>query len=66
MSILTVLLILIFIGAGLWAVTAYLPVAQLITSIIARLTVALTVLWLLQISGLLDTLSVVRIGRGRW
>jgi hypothetical protein len=58
-SIFYIALVLILIGVGLWAANTYLPMAQPIKTILNIVIVLLTVVWLLNIFGLLSATVTV-------
>jgi hypothetical protein len=60
MSIISVVLILCVVGLLLWLVTTYLPLAPPFKSIITAVVVIATVLWLLSVTGVLGSISGVR------
>lgn len=59
MSILTLLVVLILIGVGLYLVNALIPMDAKIKTIINIVVILLVVLWLLQVFGLFDSLGTV-------
>lgn len=61
MSILTVLIILIAVGVGLYLVNNKLPIDPKIKSIINWATIGIVIIWLLRISGVLGWLSGAKI-----
>jgi hypothetical protein len=63
MPLLQVVLVLIVIGVLLWLVDRFIPMASSIKSLLNAVVVIATVLWLLNIFGLLHFLSSVRIGK---
>ncbi|HXN63887.1 MAG TPA: Thivi_2564 family membrane protein [Candidatus Acidoferrales bacterium] len=62
MPLLQVLLVLIAVGVLLWLVNSYIPMARSIKSILNAVVVIVVVVWLLNIFGLLHSLSRIRIG----
>ena len=62
MPLLQVLVVLIVVGVLLWLVNTFIPMAGSIKSILNAVVVIATVVWLLNISGLLHSLSRIRFG----
>jgi hypothetical protein len=62
LPLITVVIVLIVVGVLLWLVNAYLPMDSKIKSILNAVVVIAVVLWLLQIFGVLGSLSTIRIG----
>lgn len=62
MPLITVVIVLIVVGVLLWLVNAYLPMDSKIKSILNAVVVIAVVLWLLQVFGVLGSLSTIRIG----
>ena len=58
-----VLVVLIVVGVLLWFVNNFIPMAGSIKSILNAVVVILVVLWLLNIFGVLHSLSRVHVGR---
>lgn len=54
MPIITIIVVLILIGVGLWALNTYVPMDQKIKTVINVLIVILVVLWLLSVLGVLS------------
>jgi len=63
MPLIQVILVLIVVGVLLWLVNTYIPMAGSIKSILNAVVVILVVLWLLNVFGLLDNLSRIRVGK---
>ena len=61
MPLLHVFLALIVVGVLLWLVNSYVPMAQSIKSILNAVAVIFVVLWLLNVFGLLHSISRIRI-----
>ena len=59
MDLITVIIVLVVIGVLLWLINTYLPMQGTIKSILNGVVVIFTVLWLLRIFGLLDTLNAI-------
>jgi hypothetical protein len=63
MSLVTVIVVLIVVGVLLWLVNTYIPMDGKIKSILNAVVVIAVVLWLLQIFGLLTTLTNIHVGK---
>jgi hypothetical protein len=62
MPLVQVLLTLIVVGVLLWLVNRFIPMQSSIKSILNGVVVIVVVLWLLQVFGLLTTLTNLRVG----
>ncbi len=62
MPLLQVVMVLIVVGVLLWLVNRYIPMQGTIKSILNAVVVIATVVWLLQVFGLLHTLSRIHVG----
>ncbi len=62
MPLLQVLIILVVVGVLLWLVNNYIPMQRTIKSILNGVVVIATVLWLLNVFGVLHSLSRIRVG----
>jgi hypothetical protein len=63
MPLLQVVLVLIVVGVLLWMVDRFIPMASSIKSILNAVVVIAVVLWLLNVFGLLSSLSSIHIGK---
>ena len=63
MPLLQVVVTLIVVGIHLWLVNRFIPMAGSIKSILNAVVVIAVVLWLLNIFGLLQTLTNIHIGK---
>jgi hypothetical protein len=63
MSIISLLVVLVVVGAGLWLINTYIPMDGKIKKILNVVVVIMVILWLLNASGVLGSLSNIRIGR---
>ena len=63
MPLIQVVVTLIVVGLLLWLEETYLPLAAPIKQIIRIVVVVAVVLWLLQVVGLWDYASGIRVGR---
>lgn len=61
MSLLTVLLVLIVVGILLWLVNSYIPMDSKIKRILNIVVVIAVVIWLLKVSGLLNSLKEINL-----
>jgi hypothetical protein len=62
MSLITIIIVLIVVGVLLWLVNTYIPMDGKIKGILNAVVVIAVVLWLLQIFGLLSTLTNIHVG----
>lgn len=62
MSILTILLVLVVIGVLAWLANTYIPMQDGIKKIFNVVAIILTILWLLQAVGVLDSVKNLKIG----
>lgn len=62
MSLINLVVVLIVVGVILWLINTYLPMDGKIKSILNGVVVIAVVLWLLQVFGLLTSLSAIHIG----
>ena len=63
MPLIQVVIVLVVIGVILGLINRYIPMAGSIKSILNGVVVIAVVLWLLQVFGLLDSLSKIRIDK---
>jgi hypothetical protein len=63
MSLVTLILVLIVVGVLLWLINNYIPMDGKIKGILNAVVVIAVVIWLLQVFGLLDSLSGIHVGR---
>ena len=61
MSLLTIVFVIVVAGVLLWAVNRFIPMDSKIRSILNAVVVILLVLWLLDVFGILASLSRIRI-----
>jgi hypothetical protein len=54
--------VLIVVGVLLWLVNSFIPMARSIKSLLNAVVVIATVVWILNVTGLLHSLTNVRIG----
>jgi hypothetical protein len=62
MPLVHVLLVLIVVGVLLWLVNRYIPMQSTIKGILNAVVVIVIVIWLLQVFGLLASITSYRIG----
>ena len=62
MPLMQVIIILIVAGVVLWLINKYIPMQATIKKILNAVVVIALVLWLLNIFGLFDSFSNIRIG----
>jgi hypothetical protein len=62
MPLLQLVVVLIVVGVLLWLVNTFIPMAGSIKSILNAVVVIATVVWILNVTGLLHSLTNVRIG----
>jgi hypothetical protein len=62
MPLVQVLLTLIVVGVLLWLINRFIPMQSSIKSILNAVVVIVVVLWLLQVFGLLSSLTNLRVG----
>ena len=63
MSLISLVVVLIVVGVLLWLVNTYIPMDGKIKSILNAVVVIAVVIWLLQVFGLLGTLTSLHVGR---
>jgi hypothetical protein len=62
MPLVTVVLILVAVGVVLWLINTYIPMQGTIKGILNAVVVIAVVIWLLQVFGLLDSVTGMRVG----
>mgnify|MGYP005851123297 CR=1 FL=1 len=62
MPILSLILVLVAVGVGLWLINNYIPMDGKIKSILNAVVVIGVIIWLLQVFGILGSLSGATIG----
>jgi hypothetical protein len=63
MDLLSFVLVLVAVGVILWAVNTHIPMDPKIRQVLNIAVVVGTVLWVLQVFGLISSLHGIRIGR---
>ena len=61
MSLITIILTLVAVGVGLWAINTYIPMAKPVKTILNVVVVTVLCLWLLQTFGLIDNIKNIRV-----
>lgn len=61
MPLLTISLVLIVVGVLLWLINTYVPMDRKIKNILNAVVVIVVVIWLLQVFGLIGSISGVRV-----
>jgi hypothetical protein len=61
MSLLTVIFVIVLVGVLLWALNQFIPMDSKIRSILNAVVVILLVFWLLDVFGIVQSLSRVRV-----
>ena len=63
MPLLQVILVLIVVGVVLWLINKYIPMQATVKKILNAVVVIALVLWLLQLFGVFDSFSNIRVGK---
>jgi hypothetical protein len=63
MPLTQLIVVLIVVGVILWLINRFIPMAGSIKSILNAVVVIVVVLWLLQVFGVLNSLSGIRVGK---
>jgi len=63
MSLVSLILVLIVVGVVLWLINNYIPMDGKIKGILNAVVVIAVVIWLLQVFGLIGSLSGIHVGR---
>ena len=61
MPLITVIVVLVVVGAALWAINTYIPMAKPVKTILNIVVVVVLCLWLLQVFGLIDSVKSIRV-----
>jgi len=61
MSLINIIVVLVVVGAGLWAINTYIPMARPVKTILNVVVVAVLCLWLLQTFGVIGSIRGIRI-----
>lgn len=62
MPLINVIIALVLVGVGLWAINAYIPMDSKIKSILNFIIVIAVIIWLLQVFGIMGNISSMRVG----
>lgn len=62
MPLIHIIIVLIVIGVLLWLINRFIPMAGSIKAILNAVVVIVVILWLLEVFGLLGTVSTIRVG----
>jgi hypothetical protein len=63
MPLINIIIALILIGVGLWAINAYVPMDSKIKGILNALIVIVVLVWLLQVFGIMGDLTSIRVDK---
>ncbi len=63
MPLVTIVLVLVAVGVLLWLINTYIPMQGTIKGLLNAVVVIAVVIWLLQVFGLLDSVTGLRVGR---
>lgn len=63
MPLITIVIVLIAVGVLLWLVNTYIPMDGKIKGILNAVVVIAVVIWLLQVFGLLGTITNIHVGK---
>jgi hypothetical protein len=61
MSLLTLIFVIVLVGVLLWALNRFIPMDSKVRSILNAVVVILLVVWLLDVFGIVDSLSRIRV-----
>ena len=61
MPLINLIIILVVIGAGLWAINKYIPMAAPMKKILNVVVIIIVVLWLLRVFGIIGSLSGITV-----
>jgi hydrogenase-4 membrane subunit HyfE len=61
MPLVTLIIVLVVVGAALWAINSYIPMAKGVKTILNVVVVAILCLWLLQAFGVLGSINEIRV-----
>jgi hypothetical protein len=63
MPLIHVVIVLVVVGVILWLINTYIPMQGTIKNILNAVVVIVVILWLLSVFGLIENLSMIRIGK---
>jgi hypothetical protein len=61
MSLLTLIFVIVLVGVLLWAVNRFIPMDSKIRTILNAVVVILLIVWLLDVFGILNSISRIRV-----
>jgi hypothetical protein len=61
MPLITIIVTLVIIGAALWAINTYVPMAKPVKTILNIVVVVVLCLWLLQTFGIIGSIDSIRV-----
>lgn len=61
MPLINIIVVLVLVGAALWAINTYIPMAGQVKTILNVVVTVVLCLWLLQSFGLIDSIRNIRI-----
>jgi hypothetical protein len=61
MPLVTILIVLVVAGVALWAINSYIPMAKPVKTILNVVVVGVLCVWLLQVSGVIGSITGVRL-----
>jgi formate hydrogenlyase subunit 4 len=63
MPLIHVVIVLVVVGVILWVINSYIPMQSTIKNILNAVVVIVVIIWLLSVFGLIENLSMIRIGK---
>jgi hypothetical protein len=63
MPLIQLIVVLVVVGVILWAVNAYIPMADSIKKILNIVVVIVVILWLLSVFGVIGSINAIHVGR---
>jgi hypothetical protein len=63
MPLIHVVIVLVVVGVLLWAINNYIPMQATIKNILNAVVIIVVIIWLLSVFGLIENLSMIRIGK---
>ena len=63
MPLLQVVIVLVVVGVILWLINKYIPMQGTVKQILNAVVIIALVLWLLQVFGVFDSFSNIRVGK---
>ena len=61
MPLINIIVVLVVIGAALWAINTYVPMAASVKKILNIVVVVVLCLWLLQVFGVIGSVTSIRV-----